>query len=241
MVEVFLNAGHSKDSNIDCGAYNKALNLRENIVARKLTDLVSEQLTELGITNTVFQELNSVNEVAKEANKSGASIAVSIHLNSHTNTTACGVETLYCEDSQKGKTLAQTIQNELIKPIAKYTFPNRGIKDDSNRHLAVLRYTSMTACLIECGFISNQLEAMLVSTDTIEYAKAIATGIKNYLISIGRYKEPVKKKEVHIISIEPSGKNGTFDLYIDSRKILNGNKITTIVEYLEEKYKDSLY
>ena len=212
MVEVFINAGHSRDINVDCGAYNKKLDLRESVVAKKL----------------------------KEANKSGCTIMVSIHLNSHSKSIACGVETLYCEDSIKGKELAQTIQNELIKPIAKYTFSNRGIKDDNDRHLAVLRQTSMTACLVECGFISNQLEAMLVSTETQEYAKAIATGIKNYLKSIGKFKE-APKKEVHVISIEPSGKNGTFDLYVDSRKILNGNKITTVIEYLEEKYRDSLY
>ena len=244
MVKIFINAGHGTH---DAGAVNKRLNLQERYLAKDLCKVIESYLKSFGITVMVYQEVNSLNEVPKKANEFKADLFVSVHMNASTSSSASGVEVLFCEGSTKGKTFAQTILNSVVK-VGDYTFKNRGVKDDSTKHLGVLRYTNMTACLVEMGFISNDTEASFVHYHINECGTAIANVIIEYLVSNNLIKNPIHTITVPSISekkssiqIVPSGVNGTYNLIIEDKLILSKNKIETIDKYLTEKYKDILY
>jgi len=243
MAKVFINPGHSLVN--DAGATNKELNLQERYLTRDIGKALGEILQASGIQVEVYQQQKSLNDVPKKANTSGAHLFVSIHMNAPA-TTCGGVEVLYCEGSTKGKEVAQTILNHITK-VGNYTFRNRGIKDDANRHLCVLRQTKMNACLVEMGFITYNTEATFVATHIEECAQAIANGIKEYLAKQGLYKEVIQASTSTLVHnkakivIVPSGVNGTFNLLVNDNLVLKANSLETIHKFIEEKYKSSLY
>jgi len=64
--------------------------------------------------------------------------------------------------------------------VDRLEFDNRGIKE--RRNLAVLKYTSMPAILVECAFISNPEERELLETKKFrnKAAGSIFDGINKY-------------------------------------------------------------
>lgn len=228
--KVFLNAGHGIH---DPGVTNKNLKLEERNVARLITDIVAVELQNNGVDIEVFQEVNDLSEVGIQANKSNADICVSIHLNGF-NTKAQGTETYYHKDSIKGMKLASSIHKELVKPIKGHIFVDRGIK---NTPLYVTRVTKMPACLVEVGFLDNDIEGAFIHNHLQECAEAITIGILNYL---GIKKQNNLPKLADIV-IKPSGSNGLFNLIINGVLLLINNKLETIHNYLEKNYNSELY
>ncbi len=105
-----------------------------------------------------------------------ASYFISLHCNAAA-AGARGVETYAYKPGGEGERLARAIQKELVEATG---FPDRGVKF---ANYYVLRKTSMPAVLVEMGFISNPAEEKLLKDPTWQEkaAKAIATGIANYL------------------------------------------------------------
>ncbi|HCC85671.1 MAG TPA: N-acetylmuramoyl-L-alanine amidase [Porphyromonadaceae bacterium] len=101
---------------------------------------------------------------------------ISIHCNAAA-AGARGVETYAYKPGGEGERLARAIQKGLVEATG---LPNRGVKF---ANYYVLRKTSMPAVLVEMGFISNPQEEKLLRDATWQdkAAKAIATGIANYL------------------------------------------------------------
>ena len=114
------------------------------------------------------------------ANDAGAEIFVSIHQNmSPENESVSGSETwVYSAETADAVALASQIQSGLT---AEFRSEDRGICESSG--LVVLSRTQMTACLVECGFMSNRAElGRLSSADgQSEAAYGIAEGIAAYL------------------------------------------------------------
>ena len=171
MVKIGLNIGHGGK---DVGAINGSLYERD--VNKKIVSFLAKEVVMMGYHVETFQQTSSVNEVVKWANDAKLDYLISIHCNSFTTSTACGHEVLFSEGSSKGKQLAQSIQNSLVKKIG---LKNRGIKPRNN--LAVLNQTKMPAVLVETAFISNPSEAKLLREKPDLFAKAIVEGVKNYL------------------------------------------------------------
>lgn len=245
MAVVFINPGHSLIN--DAGATNKELGLEERHLALSLGAELQKDLEMIGIFTELYQEQRSLNEVPVRANKSGADVFVSIHMNGSTSKTASGVEVLYCEGSDKGKDFATHILNNIVT-VGSYTFKNRGVKNDASRHLCVLRNTNMTAVLVEMGFITNNKEATFVSTHIQQCSKAISKGIVSYLESQKLLKpaqevtvEPKEDDTKHELIIIPSGKNDKYDLKVDDKIVLKENNIETIHQYILLRYKASVY
>ena len=134
------------------------------------------------------------------ANRFEDSIFVSIHFNQSGAGSADGVETYYADlktppeqewtwvgffnrphpaSDDNGETLAGFVQAAVVTRL---NVPNRGIK---GRSLYVVRNTRNPAVLVEGGFISNSLEAqMLTNADyRNRLAAAVAEGIVNYVKS----------------------------------------------------------
>lgn len=103
MPKIFIDAGHGgKDSGATNGNYfEKDIALK---IALKLNEMLELKgfKTQLSRTTDVFVELN---ERAKKANQFNADIFVSIHLNSATNSSANGIETLVYKNQGKNYVL----------------------------------------------------------------------------------------------------------------------------------------
>lgn len=118
-----------------------------------------------------------LNVRTKRANDANANLYVSVHANAFgaTWSSANGIETWI--DKKVGKTLqvALKVQNEMIIATK---LKDRGVKE-SNGSLAVLRDTKMDAFLVECGFMTNKWEAMLLKSEDYrkKCAEAICKGI----------------------------------------------------------------
>lgn len=116
-------------------------------------------------------------ERVKLANDLQADVFVSIHGNSVTAAPqVSGTETYYYQ-RESSKELATIIHKNLIKALG---FKDRGVK---NGNYQVIRETTMSAVLLEIGFLSNKSEeeAMMSETNLNNAAQAIVDGIKEYL------------------------------------------------------------
>lgn len=117
------------------------------------------------------------------ANKIGADLFLSLHLNSSANRKAEGTCSYYFATSDycshKGKKLALAIHKELVEVLKR--------KDDRihGRNFGVLRETRMTAVLTEPLFITNPDEESLLREEDFRQQIAVAffDGVKNFLHS----------------------------------------------------------
>lgn len=114
---------------------------------------------------------------AQLANRFGADLLLSIHLNSHPTPIAAGAATYYFQGgtvaSEPGEHLAGLIQHALI----------RAGRPDCSTHgkaYPILRETQMPAVLVEPGFITNpeELGELVGSVDVI--AKAMLEAVQQY-------------------------------------------------------------
>lgn len=105
------------------------------------------------------------------ANAQSDAIFVSIHYNASPRNGAHGIET-YSENN-RGAVLAARIQRQLINRVST---ENRGIR---SAEYYVLRKCRLPAVLVECGFLTNPVEAQLALTPAYreQVAEQIAAGI----------------------------------------------------------------
>lgn len=113
-----------------------------------------------------------------QAEKSGADMFVSIHVNSFTSGAASGTETWYDSTyaAAASKELAEEIQKELVKALGTN---DRGVKEGG---FYVVKHTKMPSVLVELAFISNSSDADKLASNTYRQkaADAIYRGIMNY-------------------------------------------------------------
>ena len=113
----------------------------------------------------------SLNKVCQTSNENRCNYFISIHCNAAENHNARGTETFYFKGSEKGKKLAQEINDEIVRTL-KTT--DRGIKDGD---FYVLKNTKAPAVLVECEFISNLEGEKLLKEKANVFAQAITRGI----------------------------------------------------------------
>lgn len=168
---IYLDPGHG-GADEGCarnGVLEKDINLA-------IALLVQEQLTEQGYEVIMSRDTDTYiakEERVKEANRSGADIYISIHQNAtDEGAGARGMEVWYEEDDsgRDSKRLAQLIRQQTIKSTGAV---ERELHGDSDFH--VTGSTSMPACLVETGFLSNSAERRMLSLS--EYQQKIADGI----------------------------------------------------------------
>lgn len=185
-MKVFINPGH--DTTYDSGAVNPNTGLRECDVAAEVGALVVDYLEAAGCECQIMQSDNLAPTpagrseytdrqgptVTETANDWGADIFVSIHCNA-ANTEARGTEVECFFGGGVGEQLARCIQSQIVDSLGTV---DRGVK--YRPKLLVLRYTDMTAVLVEMAFIDNDEDAELLTGKTDEFARAIARGITDY-------------------------------------------------------------
>lgn len=171
MAKVFLSAGHGGS---DPGAVGNGL--KEKDINLQIMLACQSELVRHGVTvvcSRTTDENDPVAEEVKEANASGADIAVSFHTNAGGGD---GSESFYYAGSSKGKKLA-----ELCEKYTKQLGQNsRGVKTNN---LMFTRATTMPAVLCECAFIDTAKDIAIVDTAAEQraFGMAYAMAILEYL------------------------------------------------------------
>ena len=171
MAKVFLSAGHGGSDPGACanGLTEKAINLQTLLKCKS-------ELERHGVTviaSRVKDENDPVQEEVREANASGADIAVSFHANAGGGD---GFEAFYWTGSAAGKKLAQLCEKH-VKALGQNS---RGCKTNN---LMFTRETTMTAVLVESFFVDNKTDMKIGDTvaEWNAFGTAYAKAILEYL------------------------------------------------------------
>jgi len=174
---VVIDAGHG---GYDPGAvvnniYESSINLA---VAIKVEELLKKEGISVYMMRST-DEYVGLYERAYVANIINASIFVSIHSNSISNSSFKGIMTLVYPSSESvaltGKELGRTIQKSILSTTGAI---DRNVIDRPN--LVVLNSTMIPAALVECGFMTNSEElSNLLNND---YQQKLAEGIAKGII-----------------------------------------------------------
>lgn len=184
MPKVFLSAGHGGSDPGACanGLVEKTINLNALLACKD----VLEDHGVIVITSRTTDANDPVQQEVKEANASGADIAVSFHANAGGGD---GFEDFYYASSADGKRLAQLLEKYVKEEIGQNS---RGCK--SGNHLMFVRATTMPAVLVESFFVDNKKDMAIGDTvaEQKAFGVAYAKGILEYF-GIA-YKAPVAAK-----------------------------------------------
>ena len=106
-------------------------------------------------------------------------LSVSIHQNSYHDAGVHGPQVFYYESSVEGKKLAEAVQSSL-NDLLEVDRP-RKVKGNTSYYL--LKRSSGTLVIVECGFLNNPEEAQKLQTKEYQekVAAAVSEGIRTYL------------------------------------------------------------
>ena len=223
--KVFIDAGHG---GTDPGALGYGY--RESDLNLQVAKKVESKLKSKGIDVKMSRSSDifySLSERAEMANDYGADAFVSIHQNSAEAKSANGIETYYNRKKEEDRPLSNDIQKQVISQTGAN---NRGVK---NAEFTVLVKSKMISALVECGFITNELEVKKLSDSSYQdkLATGIANGIEEYLKSnviIEESQITANGKVVNADSLNVrKGPSISFDII---GKLSSGDKVKVIGE-----------
>ena len=197
-MKIFIDAGHGKDT------YGKRApddSMREFEFNSAVANYVKEYFKVYPDADIMFSHSFTTDVPLQDrtnyANKEKAALFISIHANAYGDgwNDVRGIETyIYTNKPPEAVQLASYVQNELIRETSQ---KNRGVKT-ANFH--VLRETNMTAILIECGFMTNKEDLILLKSDAYrrKCALAIVNSIASYfkLIKVNNVNSPMYTVQV---------------------------------------------
>ncbi len=177
--KVVIDAGHggANPGAVVGGTSEESLNLD---IANRLNGL----LTKEGITTYMTREKDvdvGLYDRSGLANKVNADLLISIHNNTHSNTSISGSMSLYYPGDSKtngkltSKSFASIVQNKLTGILGT---KDLGIIERPN--LAVLRTSNMPAVIAEVAYMTNSKE--LAKLNTSEYRQAAAQALRDAVI-----------------------------------------------------------
>ena len=194
---IILDAGHG---GIDPGSINNDNTVLEKDVNLEITLKLRELLESSGALVILTREDDSslytedgkktirqkYNENLKNRKKiiteSDADMFISIHMNALTGVKNAskyyGAQTFYPSGKEDSAKLSKYIQRELKRVVDKTN--NREIKPREDLYL--LKENEIPSTLIECGFLSNEKESKLLSSEKYQekIAWSIYAGIQKY-------------------------------------------------------------
>ena len=165
--KIGVNGAKEKDINLEIAKLlQKYLQQQDvNVIMTRESDsgLYSE-----GSSNKKAEDMR--NRVAMITDNN-ADLLVSIHQNSFTEQKYSGAQVFYYTGSQEGQKLAETVQKQLISGAD----PQNHREAKANSDYYLLKKSTVTASICECGFLSNPEECGKLTT--AEYQRKIAWNI----------------------------------------------------------------
>lgn len=193
-MKIVLDAGHG---GIDGGITGVNTGVKESDLNLQITFLLKSRLeedgfevaltrkTEAGLYGTAGKGFKRRDmEKRKEIiEKENPDLVVSIHQNLFPTRKTRGAQVFYNAQNEKGKLLAQGLQNQLNGLYAKQGVKNRSIMPGN---YFMLTCTQTPSVIIECGFLSNaEDEKLLISNSwQNQLAQTIATGVIEYFSAL---------------------------------------------------------
>lgn len=168
------------------GVYEKEINLqiagrverflRPSGIRVLLTRDEDEDHVPSGVKGGESKKQMDLNYRIALATQAKADVFVSLHVNANAGAPKSGAETFYHYKSEKGKYLAEMIQEELIKVPGM----NRRIAKPGDFY--IINNTSMPGVIVELGYMNNsaELEKLKQTWYQEQLAHAVAKGIGKY-------------------------------------------------------------
>lgn len=172
-MRIAIDPGHSGP--IEPGAY--AHGLRECDIVLSVARLLRDKLRdhEVLLTRDGDVDNDELSCRATMANDWGADIFISIHCNAFSDPAAHGAECWMAHGaSDNSERLAGLILDRLVIDLE---LVDRGVKKSN---FTVLTATDCPAVLVELAFITNPVEAGMLSGMQNEFAQAIADAVEDY-------------------------------------------------------------
>lgn len=191
---VIIDAGHGGEdggTQSSDGTLEKDINLQISLKLEKLLQLMGyntvmirseDKLIYSGNPDTTrarkVSDLNNRLEIAKAYPDA---VFISVHQNYFTESKYSGAQVFYSPNNEKSKLLAEKIQCSITGLIQ----PENGRKiKKSGSDIFLLDRIEIPAVMVECGFMSNPSEALLLKDEAYQkkIALSIANGINEYLL-----------------------------------------------------------
>ena len=118
-------------------------------------------------------------ELMQRVNATGARCAIELHFNGFTDPRAQGSEMLYWHASDKGRLLADLLQQYTVRTLGVHDRGLRGVR--RGRGAAFLRGTRMPAVICEPAFGTNPDDAWKLLTKQMQLVEAYAGAIADFL------------------------------------------------------------
>lgn len=170
------------------GEIEKDLNLQIALLTKKFLEandcivyLTRTEDISLKDANASNQKVSDLKNRLQLILDTKADIFISIHQNSFTSPKEHGAQVFYQEGSKEGELLATILQDTLVRELDSSN--RRVCKSSDNYYL--LTHASCTALIIECGFLSNPKEALLLKDPTYQkkLAYAISLGVRSWWLT----------------------------------------------------------
>lgn len=185
---IYIDPGHG---GFDGGATSNNKEVLEKNIVLDISLKLKYYLEQMGykvlLTRNTDQALSNtkVEDIHKRVsliNKSHCLLYISIHANSYPNNNVKGAQTFYNSNKIENKHLSKYIMDEL-RNIDPYN--TRLSKELKGKYL--LDKTNKIGCLIEVGFLTNNQEVNLLTSDNYQekLAYSIYLGIMNYFSKSG--------------------------------------------------------
>lgn len=190
-MRVVLDAGHG---GIDGGVVGRVSKVKESEVNLAITmklktvlegagfDVTLTRKTDAGLYGAATRGFKKRDmQKRKEIIESVKPIAmISVHQNFYPTRGTRGGQAFYNETSEAGRRLAESIQERLNS-----LYSARGVKERTaaSGDYYMLKCTSYTSVIVECGFLSNAADEALLLTEEFrgDVAQAIYAGLVGFL------------------------------------------------------------
>lgn len=188
---IVIDAGHGLP---DKGAENKEGISEEKInleIALKLQNILESSGATVILTrsdeNAIYEidaktisqkKVSDIKNRVKIGNESSADLFISIHLNNFSDGIYDGWQTFYKGGDENSKKLAESIQKNLNETIST---DNKRIVHTLN-DIYIMKNVEIPIALVECGFLSNELEAQKLQNEDyqLKLAWGIFDGLQDY-------------------------------------------------------------
>lgn len=190
---IIVDAGHGGED----GGTSSSQGVREKDINLQISDKLSMLMNLAGyktlLTRTEdkllydgepdtmrSKKLADIRKRMEIINSNPESIFLSIHQNFFTESKYWGTQVFYSGNNPESKLIAEEIQRSVVGSFQKDN--TRKIKQ-SGKEIYLLHNAKSPAVMVECGFMSNPSEALLLSDEKyqINMAVAIIDGVNNYL------------------------------------------------------------
>lgn len=172
MAKIYLDPGHGGK---DPGAVGNGINEKDITlkITKKIAEILKKNYVGVEILETrTTDEYLSLSQRTDKANKWGADVFLSCHVNSSTNSAAVGFDShIYTDVDSKTRAFQNVMHEEILRKIKPFGIADRGKKQND---FHVLRESHMTAILTENLFISNKADAERLKR--ADYITATAEG-----------------------------------------------------------------